>query len=389
MNVIIVGYQESVNKAVEMLSEKYIESEEDIIEVCNWSNCQEVSNMLENKEQYDYYVVAACDITDSNEICKLLNYVYGISNDRIINYFLLSDITKPFMKVDRMMLLPEQNYKGMILGLSYSAVGILPELLEEPFINLSVSSQDLFYNLKTLEYCMEKYPEKIKNLKYLVLDLFDYTYFNYDVSKSKTIVTYVSTRGFINNEHNFALNKNYDTEYRDIVSSILRHFYKDVTEEKLLLWDSLFGDIHMKDGYKGFSVSEDLCYRTKIVTDEDVEKYVVDTSIVKNRYEDTIKENISIFYQILETAKKINPDIRIMCILLPTYSKAQEKAADYYKDWKTEFYNIISNAKQKYDFEFYDLKDNPISQKAECYMDISHFNYAGAMEFTKLLSKLF
>lgn len=388
MNILIIGYAESIDKMLTMLSEKYFESEEDVVEVCDWCNSREITELLADAERYDCYVVAAYNRASSGEICTILNRAYGISNEKILNYHDMYDITMPFMKVDRMMMGQNRNFKGMILGISHSEVGIVPELFDEPFVNLSVSSQDLYYNLKTLEYCIKNYPERILGLKYLIIDMFDYTYFNYDVSKSKTIVTYISAHGFINCEHNFALNKNYDIDYHDFLPYVLSRYYEGISESKIDTFKKLFGDIHEKDNYKGFSVSEQLCERNRIVTEDDVINYVVDKSIVKNRYEDTIHENVSIFHKIIEMVKAINPDIRIICMLMPRYAKAQEKAAEAYKDWKKEFYEIIETAQQKYDFEFWDMKEIPISQRTEYYMDISHFNYAGALAFTKMLNEL-
>ncbi|WMJ80689.1 hypothetical protein RBU49_00140 [Clostridium sp. MB40-C1] len=39
---------------------------------------------------------------------------------------------------------------------------------------------------------MENYLDKIKNLKYAILDVFDYNYFNYDVSLTSDIINYLS-----------------------------------------------------------------------------------------------------------------------------------------------------------------------------------------------------
>lgn len=77
------------------------------------------------------------------------------------------------------------HYNGMVLEISHAEVGILPKALNGDFCNLAVSSQDIYYNMKTLKYCIDNYPNKIQDLQYLIFEMYDYTYFNYDVSLSK------------------------------------------------------------------------------------------------------------------------------------------------------------------------------------------------------------
>ena len=83
------------------------------------------------------------------------------------------------------------SYDGVILGLSNVEVGVIPSQFKAAFCNLAVSSQDIYYNLKTLEYCYENYYEKLKNLKYAIVDLHDYNYFNFDTSLSNSAVKYL------------------------------------------------------------------------------------------------------------------------------------------------------------------------------------------------------
>lgn len=75
--------------------------------------------------------------------------------------------------------------EGMMLGISHACVEIISRCLQRDFCKLARSLQDLFYNLKAFEYYVKNYPKKISDLRYLVLEIYDYTYFDYDVSKSK------------------------------------------------------------------------------------------------------------------------------------------------------------------------------------------------------------
>ena len=67
----------------------------------------------------------------------------------------------PAMRADRVMTNPlYAEYEGLILGISHAEVGIAANRMTGNWANLAVSSQDIFYNYKTLEYCIGKYWEK-------------------------------------------------------------------------------------------------------------------------------------------------------------------------------------------------------------------------------------
>lgn len=388
MNILVIGYEHTIYEVQSMISEKYYSSTTDCIETCLWNDSQMINQLLVSKVCiYDWYIVAAGSTELSQQICNTINSVFEIPSSKIINYSSFYNATIPYMRVDKRMK-PVAYCDGIILGISHAEVGIIPELLPGSFVNLAVSSQDLYYNLKTLEHCIEQYPEKIKHIKHLIIDLFDYTYFNYDVSRSKTFFTYIRYEGFNKDPHNYCVNKNFNVDYDSFLKYILSQNYEGITKEKLELWFDIFEDVHEKNNYKDYTVSDFINNRNNIVTEKDVESYKADTSIVINRYEDTIEENIEIFYQILETAKKINPSINITCLLLPRYIKAQAKADVLYAPWKQEFYRIIDSAKEKYDFNFIDLKDIELASQSSCFHDVSHLNYAGAIVFSNYLSKL-
>lgn len=77
----------------------------------------------------------------------------------------------PLKKIDRVLYNNNQNYDGIILGLSHAAFGINPEYLDKRFCNLAVPMEDLYYNLRTLQILNYKYKNNIKNLKYVIFDM--------------------------------------------------------------------------------------------------------------------------------------------------------------------------------------------------------------------------
>ncbi len=44
--------------------------------------------------------------------------------------------------------------------------------------------------------CWDEYDEQIKSVKYIVIDMFDYTYFNYDVLMASECESYLESSGF-------------------------------------------------------------------------------------------------------------------------------------------------------------------------------------------------
>lgn len=387
MRILIVGFEPEIDKIVGLLEEKYLSSQEDIVETCLWHDSVSLNSLLVEKEvQYDWYIVAAHDRVSSSSVCKILQFAFQIPAEKIIDYQLFYEATMPFLRADRMLAIPGKNYEGIILGISHAQVGIIPELLDGDYVNLAFSSQDLFYNYKTLEYCLKTYPEKFVGLKHIIIDMFDYTYFNYDVSRSKTFYEYIGWGGYSEDQHNYSMNKNYDCDLDIVQRMILDKLFEGVTDAKLDFWEDLFGDVHEKDLYNGYVISGCIAMRNRIVTDDDVNEYKVEVPIVSKRFEDTIEENKEIFNQLINLARSVNPGMRITCILLPRYAKAQEKSAVAYENWEKEFYTTVNQAVEEFGIEFFDFKKHEIASRKELFHDVAHFNYAGAIMFSKLLS---
>ncbi len=142
-----------------------------------------------------------------NQIYSLLIYGYDIKQKKILDFYGYYRSSVPLMVAERRMEYPLiDKYKGMILGISHAETGIIARMFEQPFCNIAVSSQDIYYNLKALEYCYQKYRSKIEDLEYMVFDMFDYHYFNFDTSMSRNAHAYYTWGIF--DPHNFAQNKN-------------------------------------------------------------------------------------------------------------------------------------------------------------------------------------
>ncbi len=166
--------------------------------------------------------------------------------------------------------------------------------------------------------------------------------------------------------------------------------YSDINDSQLVVWDELFGDVHACNNYCEYNGYYEInnYLRTKVVTEEEVEKYSADSSIIRKIFHNTIRDNIQYFYDFLQLAYSINPTLKVFCILMPQYYAVQEKTKSAYASWKEMFYTIMEEAKKIFPFTFLDFKENEIAQKRECFFDVSHLNYYGAIQFTKLLNTM-
>lgn len=385
MKILLIGKEYDINLAYNTVRNKEI-----IDKIIYWDDDYGPEELEPDMlTEYDAVIVAIKDEKHAGYLYELLVCIMGNDESRIIDFYAVYRAIVPVMIVDRVMKNPlKPKYDGMILGISHANYGIIPRCLHVPFCNLAVPSQDIYYNLKTLEYCLSNYRGKISELKYLIIDMFDYTYFNYDVSLSKTAVSYYYYYGgYTLDAHNFAQNKNFDYSFEHMRMLLQEKKLEGITGEKMILWETIFDNVHEKMQYCEFDNPVKLFERARIVKAKDLEEYQVCTSIVKNTYQETIKENIGYFYELLDLVYKINPDMKVFIILLPRYAKAEEMAVGAYAGWKKLFYDIIEETGKEYPFQFIDFKGHEISQERACFYDVSHLNYYGAVKFTNLLNE--
>ncbi|EKQ51065.1 MULTISPECIES: hypothetical protein [unclassified Clostridium] len=343
-----------------------------------------------NKIQCDLIILTIRNLALSSDLKQILIIEKNIRPEKILEFYRMYEASIPMMKVDNVMTNPNYlEYDGLILGISHSEVGIITKYLNKSFCNLAVSSQDLYFNLKTLEYCISNYYEKIKNLQYAVIDMFDYTYFNYDVSLSKTAISYWSWGGYNLDGHNFNLNKNFTYSFDQVVNHFKSQRFWGITEADVDAWESLFTNIFSYNNYNDFANVRGIEYRLQTVSDEQLKSFNSEVSIMRNKYEETINENIKIFDTLLSTLKKLNPDIKIHVLLMPKYVEIENRISPNREMWKKYFEDKIMSFKKLYNFEYHNLKNcTEISSHKMYYFDPVHLNYIGAINFTKYLNKL-
>lgn len=269
----------------------------------------------------------------------------------------MSTIQVPSGRHVRSLMEDRERYEkidGMILGPSQAEVGIVPERLSEGcFVNLALSSQDIYYNYATLRYCAAEHMEQISRMSALIIDMMDYCYFNYDVSLSREIRNYIRFGG-IEDPHNYYANKNYNKP-----------------------WEELVMEAH-NDHPKPQN-------RSRIVKDSDLEQFPNSNALRTKRFETTIEENTMTFHRLLKLARDINPNMRIICLFLPRFYKTRERFSEVFARWNSEYMEILRESQKQYGFEFLDYTDHAITMRRDLYFDAPHLNVTGAKLFTNLL----
>lgn len=278
---------------------------------------------------------------------------------------------------------------GLILGISHGMTGIVEEMMPGNVCNLCESSQDIYFNYRVLEGICEEYPESIKELKYVVFDMFDYTYFNFDTILTGTYAPFLEESGFWCEER-CNWNKQYSVEQ---INEWLREVWQEGETDEQQEWlYEIFPEICEKDEsvYKSTTV---LKSRKHTLTDSEIDTYKKNfepSSLQANVFENTVEFQISNFEKIVKLLQNINPKIRVFLVLLPKYYVAEQYDKDANYRWNLFFKGVIEGFREEYPFlELLDMKNCEIfSRKKSFYEDISHFNYCGACRFTEYLARL-
>ncbi len=337
------------------------------------------------------FIIIACDNEASEDIYNKLVSLEQIK-DKVLDFYRIAHASLPRMTADRIMMNKSiPHYETVALGLSHAEVGIVPDKMTSPVANLAVGGQDIFYNFEILKYCITKYPGKLANLKNVIIDMFDYTYFNYDTSLSRNAITYFVKSGGILLAHHFDSNKNMTTDFNSVLNSIDYYHYRRVTENQVLIWDKIIvPDIFGAPLYKGYTTMPFLANRTdKFIPSEGNALSFLNSSLIHKRHPETIKENETLFLSILEFLYALNPEINIHLVLFPQHISSCKDNDHLMEQWKEYFYNKISEYKSTFNnISFHDFKYCDISRNSDLFADIDHLNYEGAILFTQVLNKL-
>lgn len=165
------------------------------------------------KLEFDYVVITSDNTKVALDIASMLNNCYQIPTEKILPYYVYAnhELYSILLNSD-----DGNKYECMIFGNSHARDGILTKYLCLKSVNFSISSQDIYGNYKTFQKVVHKYGYKFSDLKYVLIDLYDYNCLNYDTSLSSENFNYIEANGIID-AHNFKDN----TNFRDIRGGVL------------------------------------------------------------------------------------------------------------------------------------------------------------------------
>ena len=327
-----------------------------------------------------------------DEIADNLNANYGIDKHKVISIHTLLDDTK----LDKVMSVNKDKLDGVVLGLSHGLTGINPKLLQGKWKNLCNGSEDLYYHYQVLKELVEKYPESVENLSRVIIDMFDYTNFNYDLSRARNICRYWSHGGIYTDVHNFSQNTLYNCSQDEAMKregfflpdKSMQFLSKKILNPAVLRKRLSEFYAYLSFDFQGnndYPLVSQLCN----VVPANIEIETGMHFMGYERYKETMEENVFLFEKIITMLRDINKNIQIYIILLPRYYKVEQQHHMLLKDYKEEFEAIISNFRKSYDFYYWDMKDlEGISKNRFLYQDAAHLNYYGGLAFTSVLNDM-
>lgn len=387
MKVLILGEKNYIDEFLE-----YVNDDGHYIDVYYWDIEFGPELLLEGKtNEYDVVVVAYRDPELSKDLYYRVVDFTDSNSTQVLNFNALYKAAIPSLRVDAVMSNPAyDSYETMILGISHAEIGIIPNRLSKPACNLAITSQDIYYNIKNLEYVISNYWHKIKNVKNIILDMYDFNYFNFDLSLSKVILHYIEVGGYYMDNHNIENNRNFDNF---VSTTQIKEYYRmqqleTIKSEDVSIWQMLFSNIykmHANTDYYNYWNTETRLKKYDLEQTITYEGHVCDE---KNRYEHSIKENIGLFDQLLDLIYKTWPDVNLSIIILPLPKAWKEfRHSKRYEEWETEYMDIISKTNEKYPFKFKSYLDDKICDDLRYFQDKDHLNYIGAVKFTKMVEQ--
>ncbi len=310
---------------------------------------------------FDYLVITLKDRKIAWEIQEMLSEQYEIPMEKIIPFYVYAN--RELWKI-RMCSRELEKVRGLIFGNSFALAGFLEEELDIPFINLAVSSQDLYYCYRVFCQCMEQYGKQLCNLKYIVIDLWNYMEFNMDTSLGRDMLGYLYSGG-IYDEHNFGSNKNYSGTLENMMFTeyhiVLKDKKQSSMQEIFSNWDTGEFNEFYQDRWK--HIPNDTKLRAA---------QVVSVKITK-KCEEIFQENINILERFMKIIRQNNVDMKIIFTLIPQYTTIEKGLEPFIDRWKDEFYKIVTEMCERYHALFWNFKTcKEISENHMFYYDELH-----------------
>lgn len=316
--------------------------------------------------------------------------ILDINNDQILDIYQLYQQHLPIRFYQQIMESSISPLDGLIFGISHGCVGILEDALPGNVRNFCYSSQDIYFNTKILSLLIEEYYDFVSHIKYILFDMFDYTYFNFDTILSNECENYLLGSGFLCEERS-PWNKAKNVS--DINHTLTQLWSSRTSSDDLATFNSIFPRLHCPNTQEYATEYYQKNHCKTIFPEDALAAYTAPTypcfsSIQRQVFESTIQFQVGNFKRFLELSCRLKPDIPIIGVLLPKYYIVEQTEQLVNQIWKPQFENMIASFQQQFPNLFlWDLKNfSEISQNHCYYQDLTHLNYDGACCLTTHLT---
>lgn len=375
MDVILYGLGQGLNLVEKMLKKEY--------KIIGYTDSYAKLTIFKGKPfyqlneirkiQFDYIIITVYERGISWEIFNVLHREHGISKQSIIPFYCYAKFELYESKLKKYNL---NELKGLIFGNSHAACGFLENEIEMPFANLAISGQDIYYNYLTYKQCLKISGEKLRKLQYIIIDMYDYCYFNFDTSLTENAIKYIFSGGILD-EHNFEKNCGFTKSFYEELA-VRRYFPEKLSCMKQLFYDTNIDYNHLQSDKRYNHIEKNTMLSQGPILG----------SIVRKRNLLTIDENIKLMHLFLSDIKKNHKNINIIFTLIPRYIDMEYIYEPFIKSWKNEFTDILKVLCSKYNAFFINYKIcKELSENPMFYYDVEHMNTVGGTALSSLLNK--
>ncbi len=232
--------------------------------------------------------------------------------------------------------------------------------------NLAVNGEDIYYHFCVLKKAYDVYLPQIDDLKYAVIDLWDYPVFNLDLSMSSGLLQYFNSYGFMEDLHNYSKNSLYKMDIDSEMQA--KNFYASLPSERdKSIADAMFDMSYVRKSYDRFfrvhSLGNIRPTKSSLYWEYRVEDEY-DTGIsanvgfphhgylacTKTYYGETNTENKETIRHICQLLKQVDPDLQIYFILMPRYVRIEDLHNDNLRmtKYKKEFLAEMARLKKEF-----------------------------------------
>lgn len=178
--------------------------------------------------------------------------------------------------------------------------------------------------------------------------MFDYTYFNFDTILTNECQNYLTTNGFFcEDRHNY-----HHTQSVDDINRCLTEVFTLRSDTSVLQrFLALFPQIQCPNVNEYHNEYQKMMHPDTALDQDTITAYLspstpVFSSIQRHVYEPTIQFQIANFAEFLRLIYCINPNIKVIGVLLPKYYVVEETEQIVNQLWKPYFENIVSSFKK-------------------------------------------